>query len=68
MSRKPESGFGGARGGPVTGGRAKRRELREEQKIEIREAFDLFDSEKTGKIDYHELKVGLGPRAQTFCA
>ena len=24
---------------------------------EIREAFDLFDTEKSGTIDYHELKV-----------
>ena len=24
---------------------------------EIREAFDLFDTERTGKMDYHELKV-----------
>ena len=37
-----------------------RPELTEEQKSEIREAFELFDTEKTGKLDYHELKVGLG--------
>mgnify|MGYP005993679445 CR=1 FL=1 len=31
--------------------------LSDEQKQEVKEAFDLFDSEKTGKIDYYELKV-----------
>lgn len=38
-------------------GRPKRRELGEEQKQEIREAFDLFDTDKDKAIDYHELKV-----------
>ena len=33
-------------------------ELTEEQKQEIREAFDLFDADGTGKIDAKELKVG----------
>ena len=37
----------------------KRRELSEEQKQEIREAFDLFDTDKDQAIDYHELKVVL---------
>ena len=32
-------------------------ELSDEQKQEIREAFELFDTDKTGTIDYHELKV-----------
>lgn len=32
-------------------------DLTEEQKQEIKEAFDLFDTEKQGSIDYHELKV-----------
>ena len=32
-------------------------ELTEEQKQEIREAFDLFDTEGTGTIDAKELKV-----------
>ena len=31
----------------------------QEQKQEIKEAFDLFDTEKSGSIDYHELKVTL---------
>ena len=34
-----------------------RKELTEEQKQEIREAFELFDTDKDGFIDYHELKV-----------
>lgn len=34
-------------------------ELSEDQKAEIREAFDLFDTDNNGGIDYHELKVCL---------
>ena len=37
----------------------KRQELTEEQKQEIKEAFDLFDTDKSGSIDYHELKVNM---------
>ncbi|CDJ61890.1 hypothetical protein EMWEY_00046000, partial [Eimeria maxima] len=69
MSRKTEIGgalaFGGTRvtaaaAAAASGGRGgRRRELREEQKIEIKEAFQLFDSEKSGKMDYHELKVAM---------
>jgi Ca2+-binding EF-hand superfamily protein len=32
-------------------------ELTEDQKQELREAFELFDANKTGTIDLHELKV-----------
>lgn len=44
--------------------KAKRRthtrpELSEEQKQEIKEAFELFDSDKDGAVDYHELKVAM---------
>ncbi|QRW09216.1 cell division control protein 31 [Ceratobasidium sp. AG-Ba] len=44
--------------------KAKRRpqtrpELSDEQKQEIREAFELFDTDKDGAIDYHELKVAM---------
>ena len=35
------------------------RALTEDQKQEIREAFDLFDQDKDGVIDYHELKVAM---------
>ena len=38
---------------------AARKALTEEQKTELKEAFDLFDSEQTGQIDYHELKVAM---------
>ena len=42
---------------------AKRRpprvELTDEQKKEIRDAFDLFDSNRDGAVDVHELKVSL---------
>jgi centrin-3 len=33
--------------------------LNDDQLNLLREAFDLFDMEKTGKIDYHELKLTL---------
>jgi centrin-3 len=39
--------------------RKKRPELTDDQKAEIREAFDLFDSNKTGYLDYRELKVSM---------
>uniref|UniRef100_A0A8C0FXG7 EF-hand domain-containing protein n=1 Tax=Bubo bubo TaxID=30461 RepID=A0A8C0FXG7_BUBBB len=34
-------------------------ELTEEQKQEIREAFDLFDTDGSGSIDIKELKVAM---------
>lgn len=40
-------------------GKSKPPDLTEEQKQEIREAFDLFDTEGTGHIDAKELKVAL---------
>ncbi|XP_064617475.1 centrin-3-like [Liolophura sinensis] len=41
------------------GQRRKKRELPDEQKQEIKEAFDLFDTDKDKLIDYHELKVAM---------
>ena len=38
---------------------APKNELTEEQKQEIKEAFDLFDSDGSGTIDAKELKVNL---------
>ena len=43
--------------GGEKGRRRKRRELSEEQKQEITESFNLFDTDKDQAIDYHELKV-----------
>ena len=44
--------------------KAKRRthsrpELTDEQKQEIKEAFELFDTDKDSCVDYHELKVAM---------
>ncbi|CAD6572114.1 MAG: Calcium-binding component of the spindle pole body (SPB) half-bridge [Cyphobasidiales sp. Tagirdzhanova-0007] len=38
---------------------ASRPDITDEQKQEIREAFDLFDTDKDGAIGFHELKVAL---------
>eukprot|EP00043_Microstomoeca_roanoka_P027311 m.14123 g.14123 ORF g.14123 m.14123 type:complete len:169 (+) comp7514_c0_seq1:202-708(+) len=37
----------------------KRRELTEDERHEMKEAFDLFDTDKDGCLDYHELKVAM---------
>ena len=43
---------------PVTGRRRPMRtELTDEQKAEIREAFEIFDMDKDGALDFHEFKV-----------
>ena len=42
-----------------TGGKRKRMTLTEEQRQEIKEAFDLFDTDGSGKIDAKELKVAM---------
>lgn len=34
-------------------------EITEEQRQEVREAFELFDTDGTGTIDVKELKVGI---------
>ena len=34
-------------------------ELSDDQKQEIKEAFELFDSDKDNAVDYHELKVAM---------
>lgn len=44
--------------------RQARIELTEDQRLEIKEAFDVFDSDKSGTIDRHELRVAL--RAMGF--
>ena len=57
--------------GAVRGSGTKRRisqrkavELTEDQRLEIKEAFDIFDSDKSGSIDKHELRVAM--RAMGF--
>ena len=35
------------------------KQLSEEQKLEIKEAFDLFDTDNSGNIDAHELKIAM---------
>jgi len=55
-ARYPQASTASAIGRKRQTGRA---ELSEDQKQELREAFDLFDTEKTGRIDYHELKVAM---------
>jgi len=44
---------------PKKGGKTGKAELTEEQKQEIREAFDLFDTDGSGTIDAKELKVAM---------
>jgi len=44
-------------GGAVEQKRAPKNDLSDDQKLELREAFELFDADKTGTIDLHELKV-----------
>ncbi len=55
MFKKPEK----LGANQTTMAKRRRQELSEEQKQEIKEAFDLFDTDKTGTIDYHELKVAM---------
>merc|ERR1719247_132619 len=45
-------------------GGQKVRQLSKEQRQEIKEAFDTFDSERTGRMEYYELKVAI--RAMGF--
>eukprot|EP01071_Lankesteria_metandrocarpae_P008366 Lankesteria_metandrocarpae@DN4946_c1_g1_i2.p1 len=50
-------------GRPVKGENSMRRqprsEITEEQKVELNEAFDLFDTDGVGSIDAHEMKVAM---------
>lgn len=49
----------GAAAGIARGKKVLRKELSEEEVQEIREAFNLFDSDHSGQIDYRELKVAM---------
>merc|ERR1719199_1780704 len=54
------SGYRGRGSGAAKGAKkAGKAELTEEQKQEIREAFDLFDTDGSGAIDAKELKVAM---------
>ncbi|CCJ30898.1 unnamed protein product, partial [Pneumocystis jirovecii] len=44
---------------PTVRGSQMRTEITEEQRHEIKEAFELFDSDKDGVIDYHGLKIAM---------
>nr|AGS09408.1 centrin [Euglena gracilis] len=47
---------------PTSTSRGKKKsrfEVTEEQRQEIREAFELFDTDKNGQIDAHEMKVAM---------
>merc|ERR1712144_156032 len=55
MSNYRGRGSGAAKGAKKAG----KSELSEEQKQEIREAFDLFDTDGSGAIDAKELKVAM---------
>ena len=44
---------------PAKNQRKGRAELTEEQRQEIKEAFDLFDTDGSGSIDSKELKVAM---------
>nr|CCC90115.1 putative centrin [Trypanosoma congolense IL3000] len=46
-------------GAPAAVPRRRRFELTDEQRQEIREAFGMFDSDKIGLIDAHEMKVSM---------
>jgi centrin-3 len=59
MSRKAPVKAAGRRAG-----RQPRVELTEDQRLETKEAFDIFDSDKSGAIDRHELRVAM--RAMGF--
>ncbi len=56
-SSKPPSAVG--RKKPVTTKKTSPKDLTEDQKQEIREAFDLFDTDGSGTIDAKELKVAM---------
>lgn len=53
-SAKPGSSIAAARPRRKT-----RAEISDEMRHEIREAFELFDADRSGRIDFHELKVAM---------
>ncbi len=59
MSSYPKKGSSAAGSSKSGGSRGARSDLTEEQKQEIKEAFDLFDTDGSEKIDAKELKVAM---------
>ena len=59
LSRTPPKNLSKQASKSKGGAKAKKFELTEEQKQEIREAFDLFDTDGSGTIDAKELKVAM---------
>lgn len=57
--QRPSSGANASTLSARTGAAKRRFELSDEQRQEIREAFELFDSDKNGLIDAHEMKVAM---------
>merc|ERR1711970_1700162 len=51
--------MGTAMGLPKTAGGKKKTELDEQEKQEIKEAFDLFDTDGSGNIDVKELTIAM---------
>jgi len=60
VTRPPPQSYTQRRGNASRGAQKNKKfELTEEQKQEIREAFDLFDTDGSGTIDAKELKVAM---------
>jgi centrin-1 len=59
MNKAPNLSRGPSKTIPPQNIKKIRNELTEEQRQEIKEAFDLFDTESTGVIDVKELKVAM---------
>lgn len=51
------NGFAQPTSAALMAARRRARELTEEQKAEVREAFEIFDMDKDGALDFHEFKV-----------
>ncbi|KNE65459.1 hypothetical protein AMAG_11082 [Allomyces macrogynus ATCC 38327] len=49
----------GAPGRGPTSSSAPGKALTDDQRAEVREAFELFDTDKDGILDYHEVKVAM---------
>jgi len=64
LAQRGRLGLGGMGGRLGRDSKPQGRPVSKEQRAEIREAFDIFDSERTGRMDYHELKVAV--RAMGF--